>query len=176
MLFQYKKIIQCICLVIWSICVFGAGVTFGSPKTTVMQLTPMVNGSENVKKINEEVRIHSEIYGNIAYRVGEVSYTPNKQIIFHIELLEMKAFDYSVHVRDGQNQDIRVAIGDYYAEKNSTQFRFEIGEEILQSEVYVYVYPLSEKEDKTFKMDNRAYGKTAINIPSVRESTIERLK
>lgn len=129
-----------------------------------------------IKKVNDEVNVNSKTEGNITYTIKNVTYTAQKQMLFRVQALKMTAFSYVVCVRDIQNQDFELKEYRRDKKQNSVDFQVDLPDEVLNMNVYIVVYPVSEETNVTRKITDKAYGKTVVNIPSIRQQAIDQLK
>lgn len=175
MFYQYKKFIISCCFIIWSIILFFSGVSFGSPQKIITTSSVQIDSSK-LKKANEEVTVKSMSDGEITYVIRDLTYTADKRIIFNLQIVEMTAYNYLIRVKDTQNQDVAVKQIDYNKEENKVIFQFSIPESAFESDMYILVFPTSEETFKTKKLTDKAHGKTLINIATIRQQTIDKLK
>lgn len=176
MFFQYKKVVIICSFVLWSVILFVFGMSFREIPSGSEQSPIQPPDLSTVHKVNEEVGVTSHTEGNLTYRISEVSYTKSKHIIFHLNITEMSSFHYLVFVRDAQNQDIKVEELHLDKAANDVIFQFQVPETELNSELFIFVYPVSEDTLTNKKVSDKAFGKTMINVQKVREETIEQLK
>lgn len=174
MFYQYKKglIIGSVC--IWSVVIFFIGMTFAPKEAPIMSVKK--EPELKSKKINETMKIQSKSEGMIDYVIGDLTYTAKKQIIFNIQIKKMTSFNYIVSIQDAQNREIPYEQLGYKQEENTISYQFDVASENQEGDVYILIYPVSEMTYNSKQISDKAYGKTQVNIPAIRKSTIDKLR
>lgn len=175
MFHRYKHLFSICFLVLWSLVLFLLGGIFQTPTVISTQQTN-VTLNESGKRVNEKMRVVSKSDGEIEYRIRQLSYTTNKQILFHLRVETLKSAAFIVRVVDSQNQDIHYRQIDHKVEDDELVYQVEPETSQLNGDIFILVYPASKEMFDTQKTVEKAYGKTKVNIPEVKAQTIEKLQ
>lgn len=174
MFYQYKKVLTISVLFIWSICLFFIGMTFAPKETPTMSVEKVPELKS--KKINETMKIQSKSEGMIDYVISDLTYTAKKQIIFNIQIKKMTSYNYIVSIQDAQNREIPYEQLGFKQEENVVSYQFDVTSENQEGDVYILIYPVSEMTYNSKQISDKAYGKTQLNIPTIRKTTIDKLR
>lgn len=159
---------------IWSIILFFVGMTFASKEATV--LTIEKHPELKSQKLNEDMKVQSTSEGMINYVIEDLTYTSKKQIIFNLQIKKMTSYNYIISIQDNQNREIKYEHLGYKQEENTASYQFDVTSELQQSDVYILIYPVSEITYNSKNISDKAYGKTQVNIPTIRKLTIDKLR
>lgn len=161
-------------LLIWSIILFFVGMTFASKEAKVLTIEKQTELKS--QKLNEDMKVQSTSEGMINYVIEDLTYTSKKQIIFNLQIKKMTAYNYIISIQDTQNREIKYEQLGYKQEENTVAYQFDVTSELQQSDVYILIYPVSETTYNSKNISDKAYGKTQVNVPTIRKLTIDKLR
>lgn len=159
---------------IWSIILFFVGMTFASKEAKVLTIEKQTELKS--QKLNEDMKVQSTSEGMINYVIEDLTYTSKKQIIFNLQIKKMTSYNYIISIQDNQNREIKYEHLGYKQEENIASYQFDVTSELQQSDVYILIYPVSEITYNSKNISDKAYGKTQVNVPTIRKLTIDKLR